>query len=154
MISSIPMPSFNPMQSPTPLIASDTSSSGTSSASSSTQSTPSNTLGPDSFITLLTAQLQAQDPLSPMDPDQMVSELTSINTLEQITQVRADMDTLVGALPAGQSGSGSGSGSNSGSGFSDSIIHSASSTPPAAAKFNYQLNHQVNPQMSSNSDSF
>lgn len=159
MIPSIHTPSFNPMQSSSPLTAADTSSSSsTSSSSGSTQSTASNTLGPDSFITLLTAQLQAQDPLSPMDPDQMVNELTSINTLEQITEVRSDMDTLVAALPSGQGGSGTGSGSSSssisGAGSANSLIHAANATPPAAAKFNYQLNHQVNPQMNAISDSF
>ena len=97
------------MISPIPMIASDTSTSGTSSSSSAPQNTPSNTLGPDSFITLLTAQLQAQDPLSPMDPDQMVNELTSINTLQQIMQIRTDMDTLVGATQPAQSGTGSAS---------------------------------------------
>lgn len=154
MISSVPMPSFSPRQSPHSLTASDTSSSGSASSTSSSSQAPSNTLGPDSFITLLTAQLQAQDPLSPMDPNQMVNELTSINTLEQITEVRADMDTLVAALPSGQGGSGSGSGSTSGSAAPNSLLHAANSTPPAAAKFNYQLNHQVNPQMNAISDSF
>jgi len=95
------------MTSPLPLVNSTNANAGASSSAGSTASTPSNTLGPDSFITLLTAQLQAQDPLSPMDPDQMVNELTSINTLQQIVQIRTDMDTLVGALPQGQGNSGS-----------------------------------------------
>lgn len=51
-------------------------------------------LGPNAFITLLTAQLQAQNPLNPMDPNQMVSELTSMNTLQEIIQIRQDMDSL------------------------------------------------------------
>lgn len=127
------------MTSPSPV-------TGSATPSSSTTPTPSNTLGPDSFITLLTAQLQAQDPLSPMDPDQMVNELTSINTLQQIVQIRTDMDTLVGALPAGQSGSGTGS--------TNSATTAANSVSPAAAKLNYQLNSQVNPQMNSNSQSY
>ncbi|MGB2643757.1 MAG: flagellar hook capping FlgD N-terminal domain-containing protein [Candidatus Acidiferrum sp.] len=136
------------MISPNAITANDTSTSGTTSSSSSTQNTPDNTLGPDSFITLLTAQLQAQDPLSPMDPDQMVNELTSINTLQQIMQIRTDMDTLVSALPAGQGSTGSNSNAVS------SIAHATNFAPPAAAKLNYQLNHQVNPQMSANSDSY
>ena len=132
------------MISPIPAAASDTSTSGTSSPSSSPQNTPSNTLGPDSFITLLTAQLQAQDPLSPMDPDQMVSELTSINTLEQITQIRTDMDTLVGVTQPGQSGTGSGAPS--------AALSSAISSTPVAAKLYSQLN--ANPQGSSSSQIF
>jgi len=88
------------MTSPNPVVGTTPPSS--TSSGSSTQ-TPSNVLGPDSFITLLTAQLQAQDPLSPMDPDQMVNELTSINTLQQIVQIRSDMDTLVSSIQGGQS---------------------------------------------------
>jgi flagellar hook assembly protein FlgD len=117
------------MTSPIPMVANASSLSGTGAASNTTQSTPSNTLGPNSFITLLTAQLQAQDPLSPMDPDQMVNELTSINTLQQLVQIRTDMDTLVGALPSSQSGSGGGAGSSGAT--SASSINSATN---AAAK--------------------
>jgi len=64
-----------------------------SSASTATTRSPTD-LGPNAFITLLTAQLQAQNPLNPMDPNQMVSELTSMNTLQEIIQIRQDMDSL------------------------------------------------------------
>jgi flagellar basal-body rod modification protein FlgD len=63
-----------------------------------------NELGPDAFITLLTAQLQAQDPLNPMDPNQMVTELTSMNTLQETIQIRQDMDALVAAGKAAATG--------------------------------------------------
>src|SRR3984893_18688563 len=70
-------------------------------------------LGPDAFITLLTAQLQAQDPLNPMDPNQMVSELTSMNTLQETIQMRQDMDALLAAAKASSSSPpGSGTGTN------------------------------------------
>ncbi len=64
-----------------------------SSASTATTRSPTD-LGPNAFIALLTAQLQAQNPLNPMDPNQMVSELTSMNTLQEIIQIRQDMDSL------------------------------------------------------------
>jgi flagellar basal-body rod modification protein FlgD len=78
-----------------PQVASSGSSS-TSSTSSSTSS-PSNQLNGNSFITLLTAQLQAQDPLNPMDPDQMMDELVSMNSLEQLIGIKQDLDNLTGA---------------------------------------------------------
>jgi Flagellar hook capping protein - N-terminal region len=93
--------------------AKDTGSSATTSANL-------NELGPDAFITLLTTQLQSQDPLNPMDPNQMVNELTSMNTLQQIMQIRQDMDSLLSTTqqsaqqptqPAASKGSGSGGGS-------------------------------------------
>jgi len=126
------------MTSPNPIVSGSTSTTP--------QSTPNNTLGPDSFITLLTAQLQAQDPLSPMDPDQMVDELTSINTLQQVVQIRTDTDALASAVGAASSSTGAGSSSD--------VAAAAKSLAPAAAKLNYQLNSQVNSHMNSGSQSF
>jgi flagellar basal-body rod modification protein FlgD len=70
-------------------------STAAASTSNAAKAKSPNDLGPNAFITLLTAQLQAQNPLNPMDPNQMVSELTSMNTLQEIIQIRQDMDSLV-----------------------------------------------------------
>jgi len=118
------------MTSPNPIVSAG-SSANTNSSTSSTQNAPSNVLGPDSFITLLTAQLQAQDPLSPMDPDQMVDELTSINTLQQIIQIRSDMDTLVSSIQGGQ---------NNSSSATNNAGPSNTSAVSAAAKLYSQVN--------------
>lgn len=42
----------------------------------------------DEFMQLLMTQLKQQDPMSPMDSSQMVSELTQFNILDQVTQIR------------------------------------------------------------------
>jgi flagellar basal-body rod modification protein FlgD len=77
------------------------------SSGSNTNPAPSNELNANSFITLLTTQLQAQDPLNPLDPNQMVDELTTMNSFEQLLQIRQDLDTLVSATqPAQSSGTG------------------------------------------------
>jgi flagellar basal-body rod modification protein FlgD len=83
-----------------PILLSTPSPATTPTSPSSTSSTSAadNVLGPDAFITLLTAQLQAQDPLNPMDPNQMVDELTSMNTLQETIQMRQDLDALVAAI--------------------------------------------------------
>jgi len=97
------------------LLAQQNSATAASSNSSNSTNAPSTGsldegLDPNSFITLLTAQLKAQDPLDPMDPDQMVSELTSMNTLQQTIQMRQDLDSLLSAAsPSGSTPSGSGS---------------------------------------------
>src|SRR5580692_9469829 len=75
--------------------------------SSSSSDTSNNTLGPNSFITLLTAQLQAQDPLNPMDPSQMVDQLTQINSLQQLIQIQGDLQTIVGGSSATSGATGS-----------------------------------------------
>lgn len=57
------------------------------SASTQTASTaPANELGPDSFMTLLIAQLQTQDPLSPMDTTAMVNQMA---TMQMVSETRA-----------------------------------------------------------------
>jgi flagellar basal-body rod modification protein FlgD len=77
--------------------AAQTTAAGTPSNPTKPATPGINELGPDAFITLLTAQLQAQDPLNPMDPNQMVTELSSMNTLQETIQIRQDMDALVAA---------------------------------------------------------
>jgi flagellar hook assembly protein FlgD len=81
--------------------AADTSSSGAS--NNNATNSPSNTLNGNSFITLLTAQLQAQDPTNPMDPNQMVDELVSINSLQQLIEIQQDLSG--GATAAGNNSS-------------------------------------------------
>lgn len=44
------------------------------------------------FLTLLMTQLKTQDPLSPMDPKEMVSQLVQFNTLGQIMSIRELME--------------------------------------------------------------
>jgi flagellar basal-body rod modification protein FlgD len=50
------------------------------------RTTGPNSLGPDSFLRLLIAQLQTQDPLSPMDTQGMISQLA---TMEMVAESRA-----------------------------------------------------------------
>lgn len=61
------------------------------------------------FMTLLTTQLQNQDPTNPVDPTQFVTQLAQFTTLDQVTQINELLQTLVqGALatPASQGTSG------------------------------------------------
>lgn len=43
----------------------------------------------DAFLRLLTAQMQYQDPLAPMDNTQMVAQLAQFTTLEQLQHLHA-----------------------------------------------------------------
>jgi flagellar basal-body rod modification protein FlgD len=49
----------------------------------------------DEFIQLLSAQLENQSPLDPVDPDQFTTELVQFNMLDQLTQIN---NTLQNAL--------------------------------------------------------
>jgi len=64
-------------------------------ATASTNSANANNLAdPNLFITLLTAQLQAQDPTNPMSPEDMVQQLTEVNSLEQLISINQTLTNL------------------------------------------------------------
>jgi flagellar basal-body rod modification protein FlgD len=70
-------------------------------ASSSSSLAASAPLGdPNLFIALLTAQLQAQDPLNPMSPQDMVNQLTQVSSLQQLISINQTLTNLsTGTLP-------------------------------------------------------
>ncbi len=103
-------------------------SGSTSTSSSNSASTPSNSLDANSFITLLTTELQAQDPLNPLDPTQFVDQLTDLNSLQQLIQIRTDLDSLAGTTSTPTDGSGTASGDVTGPAAG---IGAASATSPS-----------------------
>jgi flagellar basal-body rod modification protein FlgD len=71
-----------------------------SSQSSSTSSSTSNSAGLNSladeqtFMQLLVAQLENQDPTQPQDGMQFITQLAQFASLEQETQMRTDLDSI------------------------------------------------------------
>jgi flagellar basal-body rod modification protein FlgD len=57
--------------------------------------TAKNTLDKDSFLKLLTTQLQKQDPLSPMDSNAFVAQLAQFSQLEGITNLGTKLDSML-----------------------------------------------------------
>src|SRR5271163_2804723 len=74
--------------------AAATSSSSSSSSSASSSSGPDNELTGNDFITLLAAQLQAQDPLNPIDPTTFVTQLVQFNQLEQLININQTLSGI------------------------------------------------------------
>lgn len=77
---------------------SDYSVSNTNQTNTSTQSTAqssSSIMGKDDFLKLLVAQLQNQDPTSPMDTSQFVSQMADFTSLEQTQNMANAIDQLV-----------------------------------------------------------
>ncbi len=54
-------------------------------------------MGKEDFLKMLLAQLQNQDPLSPMDGTQFASQLTQYSSLEQLINLNSSMDTSINA---------------------------------------------------------
>jgi flagellar basal-body rod modification protein FlgD len=67
--------------------ATATTITGTQGTSGTTMSNPSSNLGENDFLILMMAQLKNQDPLSPSDPTQYLSELAGFSSLEQQTKI-------------------------------------------------------------------
>jgi flagellar basal-body rod modification protein FlgD len=77
-----------------------TSSSSSSSSSSTGSSSPTDLQ--TTFLKLLVAQLQNQDPTNPMDSSQMTSQLAEINTVSGINQLNTTLTSLASQMQAGQ----------------------------------------------------
>jgi len=71
-----------------------TSSSATQAAATAA-TTPRNELDENAFLRLLTAQLQNQDPLSPVDNQAFVAQLAQFSSVEQLHAVSSRLDTLL-----------------------------------------------------------
>lgn len=56
---------------------------------------PSNELGKDEFMKILMTQLQHQDPLSPMDDREFISQMATFSSLEQMMNMTSSIDMLV-----------------------------------------------------------
>ncbi len=70
-------------------------------ASSASSSDPlSGAASEQTFLQLLVAQLQNQDPTDPQDGTQFVSQLAQFSSLEQQIQMRTDLDSINGTLTA------------------------------------------------------
>ncbi len=61
--------------------------SSTSPPVSLLQRTSSSTLGKDDFLKLLMTQMSHQDPLSPMDSNEMMSQMSQLGQVEQLTNL-------------------------------------------------------------------
>jgi len=70
----------------------------TTAATTSASATAKTTLAQnyDSFLKLLTTQLQHQDPLSPMDSNQFVSQLVQFSQVEQAIATNSNLEKMIG----------------------------------------------------------
>jgi flagellar basal-body rod modification protein FlgD len=95
----------NPVGSPTmvnPTTAGSTSSAANAASSTSGSSSSVGGLTMNDFLTLMTAQLQNQDPLNPTDSNQFLSQLSELSTVEGITQLNTSMSTLSDSMLSSQ----------------------------------------------------
>jgi len=81
-----------------PRSAASARASSAAAASSTAPSTSSSTSGVDltnTFLQLLSVQLENQSPLDPVDPNQFTVELAQFDSLGELTQIQSLMQQLV-----------------------------------------------------------
>jgi flagellar basal-body rod modification protein FlgD len=81
----------------TPTIGSVTTPTSATSSSSSSSSSSTTGLGNNlnTFLKLLTTQLQNQDPLSPLDTNQFTQQLVQFSQVEQAINTNTKLDSLI-----------------------------------------------------------
>lgn len=86
--------------------ASTSTSTGTTSSTSTSSTSDSNSLASQqTFLQLLVAQLQNQDPTQPVQGTEFVTQLATFSNVEQSLAERQDLDALsnkfLGSVPSG-----------------------------------------------------
>ena len=84
----------NPLSTPTISLPSSTPPSSASSNETAAQSSLDALGNPNTFLTLLVAQLKYQDPESPADGTAFVTQLATFAGVEQQAQMRGDLDSI------------------------------------------------------------
>ena len=81
---------------------------------SSTSTDGSADITSDDFLTLLVSELQNQDPTQPTDPNEYITQLAQVNSLQQLISINQGIGTLDGAVSSsGSSSAASGLGDQS-----------------------------------------
>ncbi|MFG1480383.1 flagellar hook assembly protein FlgD [Xanthobacter sp. V4C-4] len=78
-------------------VSSTTGVTGTTQSSSKSSTASATSIDYDTFLKLLVAQLENQDPTNPMDSTEYLSQLASFSQVEQQIQTNNKLDTMLTA---------------------------------------------------------
>jgi flagellar basal-body rod modification protein FlgD len=86
----------------TPTGTAPTTGTGNGTGSSGSAATAPGTLGGTDFLTLMLAQLQNQDPTSPVDSNTFLTQLAQLSEVQGITSLNTNFSTLSNSLTSNQ----------------------------------------------------
>jgi flagellar basal-body rod modification protein FlgD len=87
-------------------VGSSTSSSGTSASSDASAISSALNISPSDFLTLITTQLQDQNPLQPTDPTQFLSQLEQMSEVSSMQNMETSLGSLQTSLASTQMANG------------------------------------------------
>jgi flagellar basal-body rod modification protein FlgD len=79
-------------------VESTTGTTGTQAPKAAVPTNPNATLDKDGFLKLFIAQLQHQDPSSPMDTNESMAQMSSFSMVEQITNMASTNTKIANSL--------------------------------------------------------
>ncbi len=82
-------------------MAVDATSSATNTTNTTSTKTGAAAISKDDFLKILIAQIKYQDPLSPMEPNEFMSQLAQMTQVEQLTNMASSLDALKTATEKG-----------------------------------------------------
>ncbi len=85
-------------------VSNNTHAASTTQTSTSTAGTQA-TVDYNSFLKILVAEMQNQDPTQPTDPTQFVSQLASFSSVEQQVNANSKLTAMLSSMGLGQAGS-------------------------------------------------
>jgi flagellar basal-body rod modification protein FlgD len=93
-----------------------TPKTATTSTTNSSNAADTSNITSNDFLTLLVSELKNQDPTQPTDPNQYITQLAQVNSLQQLISINqgiGTLDTAISGTTSPSTGSGSGSSTTS-----------------------------------------
>jgi flagellar basal-body rod modification protein FlgD len=84
------------------------------SGNNSSAASGSSDITANDFLTLLVSELKNQDPTQPTDPNQYITQLAQVNSLQQLISINQGIGTLDSAISSPSSSTSSNAGSTAG----------------------------------------
>jgi flagellar basal-body rod modification protein FlgD len=81
-------------------VISDIGAAGSATSPAQLPSNPGGKLGKDEFLKMLIAQMKNQDPMNPMNGDQMAAQLAQFSSLEQLTNIGKTLEAQAASQAA------------------------------------------------------